>query len=423
MNGFDTHRWTGIEGAALIAGAAGVVFQQPALLLVAGVGVAYTAYAWFADAPAPALDITRELSNQTPDTGEDVRVTVTVRNVGATPLTDLRLIDGVPPALEVTDGSARIGTALRPGKAATFSYSVEAVRGEHAWDPLHAVVRSPSAETERSEDISPDETTVLRCTPSLEATADLPLRGLTTQYTGRVATNVAGAGLEFYSTREYRRGDPLNRIDWNRRARTGEMATLEFREERAATVVLLIDARSEAYVATDEGEQNAVERSVDAATRAFSSLLDSGDRVGVAALSPHECWLAPTTGSDHRARARELFAANPALAPTPSDDSYFPVVALRRLRRRLPSDAQVLFFSPLADDFATVAARRLDAHGHLVTVVSPDPTTDDTPGHRLAAIERQNRLAGLRQSGIRAIDWGEEPLATELARAERRWSQ
>ncbi|SFR36772.1 DUF58 domain-containing protein [Halogeometricum limi] len=423
MTPFDTNRWTGIEGAALLAGAAGVLFQQPPLLLVAGLGVAFTAYAWFTDAPEPTLTVTRELSETAPDTGTDVHVTVTVRNVGDGALTDLRLIDGVPPALEVTDGSARLGTALRPGKSATFSYTVEAVRGEHTWDPLRAVVRSPSAETERSAERSPETATVLRCAPSLDATADLPLRGLTTQYTGRVATNVAGDGLEFYSTREYRRGDPLNRIDWNRRARTGKMATLEFREERAATVVLLVDARTESYVAPEEGEQNAVERGVDAATRAFSSLLDSGDRVGVAALSPHECWLSPGTGSDHRVRARRLFATNSALAPTPTDEAYFPIVAIRRLRRRLPADAQVLFFSPLADDFAVTAARRLDAYGHLVTVVSPDATVDDTPGHRLSRVERENRLARLRRAGVRVVDWGERPLATELARAGRRWSR
>jgi len=67
----------------------------------------------------------------------------------------------------------------------------------------------------------------------LSAGGDLPLRGLTTKYHGRVPTDVGGAGVEFHATREYRRGDPVKRIDWNRRARTGELATLELREERA----------------------------------------------------------------------------------------------------------------------------------------------------------------------------------------------
>ncbi|SFF89688.1 conserved repeat domain-containing protein [Halopelagius inordinatus] len=435
MRSFDTNRWTGIEGAALLAGAVGVVAQRPSLLLVAGLGVAYTAYAWFGDAPTPTLELTRELSETAPDTEEPVTVTVTATNAGDATLPDLRLVDEVPPALEVVEGSARLGTALRPGASATFSYEVEAVRGEHEWGPLTAIVRSPSGEEERTAEFEAE--TVLRCTPSLGATADLPLRGLTTQYTGRVATDVSGVGLEFFSTREYRHGDPLSRIDWKRRAKTGELGTVEFREERAATVVLLVDARKEAYVAPAGGDRNAVERSVDAATQAFTSLLDSGDRVGVAALSPHECWFPPGTGADHRARARELFGSHPALAPTPPEDAYVATVALRRLRRRLPTDAQVLFFSPLADDVATLTARRIDAYGHLVTVVSPDPTagdsagrgstggrtdSEDTTGHRLARIERQNRIDTLRRAGIRVLDWGEEPLATQLARAARRWS-
>ncbi|RDI71329.1 DUF58 domain-containing protein [Halopelagius longus] len=422
MSAFETNRWTGIEGATLLAGAVGVVAQQPSLLLVAGLGVAYTAYAWFGVAPPPTLELTRELSDDAPDAGDRVTVTVTVRNAGDSTLSDLRLVDEVPPALEVVEGSARLGTALRPGASATFSYEVEAVRGEHEWGPLTAVVRSPSGEEERTAEFEAETATVLGCAPSLDATADLPLRGLTTQYTGRVATDVSGVGLEFFATREYRHGDPLNRIDWKRRAKTGELGTVEFREERAATVVLLVDARTEAYVAPAEGDRNAVERSVDAATQAFTSLLDSGDRVGVAALSPHECWLPPGTGADHRARARELFGSHPALAPTPSEEAYFVAVSIRRLRRRLPTDAQVLFFSPLADDVATLTARRIDAYGHLVTVVSPDPTADDSPGRRLARIERENRIDALRRSGIRVLDWGEEPLATELARAARRWS-
>jgi uncharacterized protein (DUF58 family) len=198
---------------------------------------------------------------------------------------------------------------------------------------------------------------------------------------------------------------------------------LEFREERAATVVLLIDSRRKAYRSPDPEARNAVERSVEAATQAFSALLDSGDRVGVAALGPGECWLPPNTGSDHRAAARELFTAHPSLAATPLEDRFLPTTWLVKFRRRLPADAQVVFFSPVVDDFAVQTARRLDAYGHLVTVVSPDPTTDETAGTQLARVERSNRLSALRSSGLRVVDWGEEtPLETELERSARRWS-
>jgi uncharacterized protein (DUF58 family) len=58
-----------------------------------------------------------------------------------------------------------------------------------------------------------------------------------------------------------------------------------------------------------------------------------------------------------------------------------------------------------------------------VTIVSPDPSADGSPGQRLARAERTARMTDLRGKGIRVIDWspGEE-LATAIDRASRRWS-
>lgn len=282
---------------------------------------------------------------------------------------------------------------------------------DHNSKPFRLAERESRHETE----------TTLICIPELTTGAALPLRGLTTQYTGRIGTDLGGTGVEFHSERQYRSGDPARRIDWNRLARTGQLATKEFRQERAATVVLLVDARKEAYRAADEGGENAVERSVDAAGHAATALLESGDQVGLAALSPTDCWLPPGAGRDHRQRIRNLLAENPAFGSTPPDETLYPRSAFRVLRRRLPADAQVLLFSPACDDTITRLARRFDAYGHLVTLVSPDPTTDETAGMVLAAIERQNRLSQLRRSGIRVVDWGEDSLASAVADARQGW--
>jgi uncharacterized repeat protein (TIGR01451 family) len=448
-----TRRWRGVTAFALLAGALGVLLSRPSLALAGAAGVLFGAAAHTAGPPASSVAVDREVERERAEPGEAVRVTVTVANTGDALLPDVRVVDGVPDGLTVAEGSPRHATALRPGKRATFSYAVRASRGRHRFGPATVLLRgftgaverelavpaaapeSPSeetggetaTETEEGTTAAGDEASTsttgrLACAPRLGEGQAVPLRPQTTGFSGRVTTDFGGAGAEFHSVRSYRPGDPLSRVDWARVARTGEFATRQFREERAATVVCLLDTREETYRAPAPDAPTALERSVMAAGTAFTSLLDAGDRAGIAAWGPTACWLAPGTGGEHRARARELLGTHPAFDPTPPDRTFLSTIARRRVERRLPMDAQVLLFSPLADDRPVDLARRLDAHGHRVTVVSPDPTARDTAGHALAAVERDRRLSTLRSAGVRVVDWEDEPLATALVRADQRWS-
>jgi uncharacterized protein (DUF58 family) len=419
----ETNRWYGVNALSLAAGALGVLLGRPGLLLVAVVGVAFGGFALAARPPDVHVELSRELERTSAGPDESVRVRVTVRNAGDSLLPDLRLVDGVPDALDVVEGSPRTATALRPGRAASFAYTVRAARGDHEFDPVTVLARGFSGAVERETAVHARGDGRFVCTPRLDVGDPLPLRALTTGYTGRVVTDTGGPGTEFHAVREYRPGDPLSRIDWKRAARTGEYATLEFRRERAATVVLLVDTREESYLAPDADAPSAVERSVAAAGELFTSLLSTGDRVGLAAFGPGAYWLGPGAGEEHRARARRALATDEAFAPTPREEPFFPGLELRRLRRRLPADAQVVLFSPLCDDYVVRAARRLDAYGHPVTVVSPDPTVDRTAGQTLARLERKLRVSQLRQVGLRVVDWSPgQHLGAALDAAGTRWS-
>lgn len=432
-----TNRWRGVTAIALLATALGVLLSRPALALAGAAVVLVGAAARAAGPPGAAVAVERSVASDRADPGEQVRVTVTVENTGDALLPDVRVVDGVPGALTVTEGSPRHATALRPGKRATFSYAVTASRGRHEFGPATVLLRGFTGAVERElsvpaeapagtdgdgGDTGPANAGTLACAPRLAGGPGIPLRPQTTGFAGRVTTDIGGAGAEFHSVREYQPGDPLSRVDWARLARTGEFATQQFREERAATVVLLLDTRAAAYTAPAPEAPTALERSVTAAGTALVSLLDAGDRAGIAAWGPTDCWLAPGAGSEHRARARELLGTHPAVHPTPPERTFLPTIARRRVIRRLPADAQVLLFTPATDDPPVEFARRLDATGHRVTVLSPDPTSRDTAGHTLAGIERDRRLSTLRGSGIRVVDWRREPLAAALGRADRRWS-
>jgi uncharacterized repeat protein (TIGR01451 family) len=417
----ETNHWEGVAAITTLLGGAGIVFRSPTLLLAAVLGIAFTAYAKVADPVRVDLAVQRELSDVDPDLGDEVDVTVHVKNVGESTIPDLRLVDGVPESLEVVDGTARAATFVRPGGRASFSYTVAAKRGTHDLQTLSVYARGFTGAVETEVQLS--ASTEMVATPSFEPTAEVPLRQQTSRYAGRVDTDSGGEGLEFYQTREYRRGDSLSRIDWNRHARTGELTTVEFREENAATVVCVLDLRQGAYVHAEDDSFHAADYGVDAAGQVFATLLETGDRVGVAALAATDVWLAPGLGNEHRIRAEELFATHPALSPERPDDYFSLGVGLRNLRKRLPNDAQVILFSPLADDEAAKAARLLHAHGHAVTIVSPDPTDCETLGHRVVRVERLARISTLREVGVRVVDWNvADTLATTLARAKRRWS-
>lgn len=420
-----TGHWRGVSAVALVAIGAGVLAQSAPIVLSGVVGVGFAAYARAASIPTVDLEIDRVIADDGPDAGEPVEVTLTVRNAGDRRFSDLRIVDGVPPALTVVEGSPRLGTTLGPGETTTLTYVVEARRGVHEFEPVTVLVRDLAGSNEERQHVHVP--TTLTCVPTPRpTTSSVPLRASATRYAGLVQTPAGGDGIEFHSIRAYQPGDPTNRIDWNRRARTGELATVAFREENAATVVVVVDARAACYVAEAPHVPHAVDRSIEAAGSVVESLLADGNRVGVAAFGT-DCWLQPGSGSDHRHRARTLLATHPSLSSTPPPDYSAPsrgepTAWRRRIAPRLPSGAQVFVLSPLCDDDATRLVRTLDAAGHPATVVSPDPTVGRPPGPLLARIARRVRITDLRGAGVPVIDWPPgEPLDAALARSTAGW--
>lgn len=417
----ETRRWTGIAGIALLAGGIGIVTTSPALLLASAIGVGVLAVVRAADPTVPELVVTREFDPVDPDPGEECTVTVTVTNAGTETVVDLRLVDGLPEALAVVEGSPRAAVTLRPDEATTLTYTLFVRRGHHEFEGLLGITRGMTGAIEL--ETVYEATDTISCLPRPDPLDTLSLRAMTTPYAGQQTTDSGGAGIEFHSTREYLPGDPIRHIDWNRHARSGELATLEFRTERAASVVLVADVRPQAYLRGGKGQSSAADRGVDAVGRLFVTLLDTGDQAGIATLGPECHWLPPRLGTEHRVRGRELLGKDALLSPAATEESMYASIHVRRLRERLPADAQVIVCTPLCDDDAAEIIRLLDAHGHQATVVSPDPTSAETPGRRLARSERRLRMATLRRAGIRVVDWNpDESLDAAIARASKRWS-
>ncbi len=420
IDGYPTNRWFGIGALALAIAGIGIVTTQPAVVLLAAMGAWYALYGRLVRQPEATVQLTREIDDPTGSPGDHLRVTVQLENVGDRALPDVRVADGVPDTLTVVEGTPRHATALAPGAQDQFSYVIEARRGYHGFDEATVILRDLAGANEHV--YAAEVPSEVHVQPDPDPMPPLPLRELTRMVTGRVETRHGGEGVEFHSTREYRAGDPRSQIDWNRMARTGELTTVEYRQERAATVVVIVDVRPEAFVAMPNRAPPAANAGLDAAVSVFFALLDAGDRVGVATLGPDPVWIPPRLGSDHRAMARLLFGSHPAFGPAPPTDRVPANRARRSLLRRLPAEAQVVFLSPLADGSAERFAVGLESRGHPVTILSPDPSGSATDGQLLAALERHLRVARLRERGIRVIEWDDDrSLMAAIEGGQRRW--
>lgn len=413
-------RITALRVATLCSLAAGVLVRDTAPFFVAVVGATVTWYVHERDPPDVSLDVARKIDDSAPSHGDTVGVTVTVRNSSGRFLPDLRLADGVPSGIRIVEGSSSHATALAPGRGIEFSYVVRVTRGDHQFN-------SPTAESRGFTSLSSDRVTIeavgdatITCLPPFASVGAVPLRARTTNHVGRNVTDTAGTGIEFNAIREYQPGDPLSRVDWNRLGRTGRLATLQFSEERAARVFLVVDARAVAHRTHDPDASSAVERSVEAAGRVAASLFDENERVGLTALAPTDCWLASGSSGQHRFRLERTLATHPALGFAPPSEQFLPTIQRDRLRRRIPGDAQLIVFSPLLDAYVMDLILELDALGTPATVISPDPTVEETVGEQFATLARASRIDAFRRVGVPVLDWApDEPLTLALARLRR----
>lgn len=435
------YRWElGLIAAALL-GATGVVFGQPAVILAASIPLAYFIFASVNRLPdTPEIAVERELSEPVPRPGEHIDITLTVRNDDSIVLTDIRIIDAVPDELAVVEGSPRAALSLRPDTEAEIGYTVVAMQGSHSFGDPYVRLRTVSGGRRQTMRIQAAGTSSFACflRPSL------PLDIGNTFRTGERTTATAGQGLEFHTLREYRSGDAINRINWRRYAKTGNLTTVEFNEQRTTTVMVVLDIRDEMRFSPHAGHPDGIELTAYAGYALFEELISAGHKVGITGVGVNArrlgseiqrlkggwAWVEPGTGSDTKARIDKLYetleehlfqsetaipgstSATTSTTPTATDGG---TRVMKRFIQRLSSGAPVVIVSTAMDDRFVELTRQLRMADHSVTFVSPDVTHRKGHGATIEAMKRSFRLNAIRTTGATVVDWDpEEPFQTAL---------
>ena len=432
MSRVRDERWgVGLVGTLALT-TLGLLFASPVLLTGAVIPLTYVLYGILSTVPSDAtIAIERSFGRPDPAPGEAVAVTLTVENAGESVLPDVRIIDGVPDELAVTEGSPRTALALSPGESRTLTYTVVAKRGEYSFTDPTVRLRSLAASERESRTIVARGGTTLT---GANTVTDPPVGNATLPRAGTLPTDSGGSGLEFYATRQYQSGDPMNRIDWRHYAKTGEFITIQYRQEQAIRTVLVVDARPVGRVTPLPGYPTGAELSAYAAERLYDALGQAGVVAGVTAVGVGQGdlgglvgpdglpWVPPDAGANRRKRARKVLrgiqdvAAEDATAaesrpPTATAADGGSDQLTRRLLARLPPNAQVVLATPLMDNWPVTFARALAVRGFPQMVVTPDIAGSETHGQQVTAIQRRLRIRELEGVGATTVSWDlEQPI-------------
>jgi uncharacterized protein (DUF58 family) len=405
----------GLLAAALGIAGVGAFVGRPAVVLLAAVPLAGLAAGSLTAPRAPSVSVSRTLSTDSPELGERVTVRVAVTNEGRS-IADCHIADDLPSAIGALDAT-ETSVRLPSGATATLEYTAVARRGTHAFGDVTVTARGLTADASVSEAIK----TTFRCRPE---SRPLSLRPTVRRRAGDRSSDTAGSGVEFHSVREYRLSDPQRRIDWRRFARSGELTTVEFREDAPETLHLLVDARPLCAVRGGAAEPTAVAYCADAAERLTAALTNRGIEVGVGLYPESPVAVPPGSGRPHRERVRRLLDGHGAFpwsdgavsAPTeaPAADGGLP----DRLRRT----GRVVLLSPCLDDRPVEFVEAVHGSGGDIGLLSP-AIGGDSPGAVIERAERAERLDRLSGGGIRVVDWDvEAPLERAVAEVFETWT-
>lgn len=215
----------------------------------------------------PRLRMGRRLGSTAVHNGDTVQVTLTLRNSSDRPVRNLSLTDEVESL-----GVASFEVAgVDAGEIATATYRVMCrPRGIYRVGPSRAASSDPLGLAELQAPDGPVDQLVVY--PSVEALEGFPIvRGQDPSMAASRPEHSQRGGEDFYTLREYQRGDDLRRVHWPSSAKTDQLMIRQLETPWQSRALVMLDVRSEVYESDD-----AFETAVSGAASVVTHLVKSG---------------------------------------------------------------------------------------------------------------------------------------------------
>ncbi len=231
------------------------------LTLVAGIALLYVRL------HRPHLSVGRRLGSTTVHNGDTTSVTLILTNRGERPLRNISLADEVQGL-----GLASFEMAgLTPDQTASATYRVTCrPRGIYEVGPATVTTRDPLGLAELPAQPGPIDRIVVY--PTVEDLTGFPMtRGQDPAINASRPEHSQRGGEDFYTLREYQRGDDLRRIHWPSSAKTEELMIRQLETPWQSRALVLLDVRQSVYESSD-----AFETAVSGAASVVTHLVRSG---------------------------------------------------------------------------------------------------------------------------------------------------
>lgn len=215
----------------------------------------------------PQLEVNRRLGATAVHDGDTTSVTLLLENTGRRRTGHLIIEDEVNGM-----GTAGFEVASIPrSSTSTATYRVTCrPRGVYRVGPAAVRVSDPLGLAESARSTGPLDRIVVY--PALEELSGFPMvRGQDPAMQASRPEHARRGGEDFYTLREYQRGDDLRRIHWPSSARTDKLMIRQMETPWQARALVLLDVRAAAYESTD-----AFERAVSGAASVVTHLVGSG---------------------------------------------------------------------------------------------------------------------------------------------------
>jgi uncharacterized protein (DUF58 family) len=384
------------------------------------VGLILLAFTLIGSAHSPIrLETTRRISHPTTHVGTQVNVDLSIE-ARADSDRIIEVQDELSHRLWLDGGVVNTSVYLGEGDRIEVGYRLYCpLRGHLRVGPLK--VRSRDFFGLSWTDLTFDVRDIITVFPALDISTWRP-RHIPSHMpeVGQRSRGLVGLGTEFFSIRDYNRGDPYRFINWKATARLRRYMVNEFELEASSDVMLFVDLREGSLTGTPT--LNAAERGVELAACLVEQFVHQRRDVGLVLYGRRPFVLPPGTGQ------RQLSDALYALTGVASGGETSFKEALELAMHYMTSRTRIVVISPLfPDETLPTALTELGLRGRKIIVVRVEPF-DFQAGIRTYRLPESydvtSRQVGvykdlLRDAGVLTLDWGVGSRPRELLEVMR----